>query len=699
MNTETWFEANNRYLAASLQWLRLRLLRLAPAELPVAEEPSPSQATAKSGWFHRRREAIPTVAARESDIEEQIRQAAAEREATAEMEPQPALILLAQRLDLSAFERDTLLLCAAMELDPGMAALCARAQGNPARNYPTFGLALSAFDDAGWDALSAHRPLRYARLVEINQPGATPLTASPLRADERIVNFLKALNVFDDRLATLFNPVDAGGMLALAGSQQDVVETILQHLRQAAGESLLPVVQLVGADIGSKLAVARQVCEVLNRRLYRIGAEDLPSQVAEIETLARLWQRESLLLPVALYVEAEAVDGGPAEAATALQRFLSREAGLIFLSVRETPLRLNCPQVPVDVNKPTAAEQCEAWVTVLSDYTTGPEINQTAHRLAGQFNLNLGDIQTVASLALQMPAETGTLHEKLWDSCCDLTRPRLDVLAQRLEPKATWDDLVLPAEPMNLLRQIAGQVRERHKVYDEWGFALKMNRGFGISALFTGESGTGKTMAAEVIANGLRLNLYRIDLSAVVSKYIGETEKNLRKLFDAAEQGGAILFFDEADALFGKRSEVKDSHDRYANIEINYLLQRMEAFSGLAILATNMKSALDPAFMRRLRFIVNFQFPGVKERTLIWQKALPPQTPKEALDYDRLARLNVTGGNIHSIALNAAFLAARADTPVTMPLMLEAARSELRKLDKPVNEAEFRLIQAVEAKA
>ena len=698
MNTETWFDANNRYLAASLQWLRLRLLRLAPAEPPVAEGPSPPQATAKSGWFRHRREAIPAAAARESDIEEQIRQAAADREAAAEMEPQPALILLAQRLDLSAFERDTLLLCAAMELDPGMAALCARSQGNPARNYPTFGLALSVFDDTGWDALSAHRPLRYARLVEINQPGATPLTASPLRADERIVNFLKGLNVLDDRLATLFNPVDAAGMLALAGSQQDVVETILQHLRQAAGESVLPVVQLVGADAGSKLAVARQVCEVLNRRLYRIGAEDLPSQVAEIETLARLWQRESLLLPVALYVDAEAVDGGPAEAATALQRFLSREAGLIFLSVRETPLRLNCPQVPVDVNKPTAAEQCEAWVTVLSDYTMGPEINQTAHRLAGQFNLNLGDIQTVASLALQMPAETGTLHEKLWDSCCDLTRPRLDVLAQRLEPKATWDDLVLPAEPMNLLRQIAGQVRERHKVYDEWGFALKMNRGFGISALFTGESGTGKTMAAEVIANGLRLNLYRIDLSAVVSKYIGETEKNLRKLFDAAEQGGVILFFDEADALFGKRSEVKDSHDRYANIEINYLLQRMEAFSGLAILATNMKSALDPAFMRRLRFIVNFQFPGVKERTLIWQKALPPQTPKEALDYDRLARLNVTGGNIHSIALNAAFLAARADTPVTMPLMLEAARSEFRKLDKPVNEAEFRMMKAVECK-
>ena len=197
-------------------------------------------------------------------------------------------------------------------------------------------------------------------------------------------------------------------------------------------------------------------------------------------------------------------------------------------------------------------------------------------------------------------------------------------------------------------------------------------------------------MAAEVIANELRLALYRIDLSAVVSKYIGETEKNLRKVFDAAEGGGAILFFDEADALFGKRSEVKDSHDRYANIEINYLLQRMEAFSGLAILATNMKSALDSAFMRRLRFIVHFQFPGPAERKLIWEKGLPQDVPTADIDYARLARFNLSGGTIHGIALNAAFAASSRATPVTTALILSATRSELRKLEKPINDAEFR---------
>jgi SpoVK/Ycf46/Vps4 family AAA+-type ATPase len=260
----------------------------------------------------------------------------------------------------------------------------------------------------------------------------------------------------------------------------------------------------------------------------------------------------------------------------------------------------------------------------------------------------------------------------------------------------TWDDLVLPAEEMNRLKEIAAQVKHRNQVYCEWGFERKMNRGFSISALFSGDSGVGKTMAAEVIANELRLNLYRIDLSAVVNKYIGETEKNLRRLFDAAEDGGAILFFDEADALFGKRSEVKDSHDRYANIEINYLLQRIESYRGLAILATNMKSALDTAFMRRLRFVVNFPFPDVADRRVLWRKVFPqrngqdaPHTPLAELDYDRLARLSLTGGNIHNIALNAAFLAAHTGTSVTMPLIFEAVRAEFRKLDRAVNEADF----------
>jgi SpoVK/Ycf46/Vps4 family AAA+-type ATPase len=240
-----------------------------------------------------------------------------------------------------------------------------------------------------------------------------------------------------------------------------------------------------------------------------------------------------------------------------------------------------------------------------------------------------------------------------------------------------------------MLKEIVAQVRTRATVYVEWGFAERMGRGLGLAALFSGDSGTGKTYAAEAMASALRLPLYRIDLSQVVNKYIGETEKNLQRLFDTMEGAGAILFFDEADALFGKRSEVRDSHDRYANIEVNYLLQRMENYSGVAILATNMKGALDPAFIRRLRFIVPFNFPSPAERELLWEKAIPADTPVGEIDRARLARLSLTGASIRNVALNAAFLAADAGKPLDTGLLLRAARSEFRKMDRPINEAEF----------
>jgi SpoVK/Ycf46/Vps4 family AAA+-type ATPase len=227
-------------------------------------------------------------------------------------------------------------------------------------------------------------------------------------------------------------------------------------------------------------------------------------------------------------------------------------------------------------------------------------------------------------------------------------------------------------------------------VNGEWGFAARYTRGLGLSALFAGPSGTGKTMAAGVLGRELDRDLYQIDLATVVSKYIGETEKHLRKIFDTAERSGAILLFDEADALFGKRSQVKDSHDRYANLEISYLLQRMESYRGIAILTTNMQNALDPAFQRRLRFVVQFPFPDAPSRESIWRRVFPASAPIAELDYERLAQLNVTGGSIRNIALLSAFLAADAGTPIAMSHILEAARTEYAKLDKPLAAAETR---------
>ena len=270
----------------------------------------------------------------------------------------------------------------------------------------------------------------------------------------------------------------------------------------------------------------------------------------------------------------------------------------------------------------------------------------------------------------------------------------MDDLARRVEGRAEWKDLILPPAQLRTLRAMAAQVRHRATVYESWGFgARSMGRGLGISALFSGPSGAGKTMAGEVLGAELELDVYRIDLSAIVSKWIGETEKNLRRVFDAAEEGCAILQFDEADALFGKRSEVKDSHDRHANIEVSYLLQRLEEYRGLSILTTNLKNNIDPAFLRRIRFIVDFGFPEAAERAEIWKGIFPKETPVGELDFDRLGQLNLAGGSIRNVAVAAAFLAAEggAKRPqVEMDHILAAARTEYEKTGRPLTAAELR---------
>ena len=706
-----WLETNERALANALAELRARLQRLIeghadprpPPPPPVpARKPTPEKSLL-SRLFRdtpQARDPAPaypapaagTDAATDTETATTTEPAALRAEADARTAAhRPALELLAERLGLSPFERDTLLLCAAMELDTRIAGLCARAQQDASRPYPNFALAMSLFDHPSWDALSPERPLRFWRLIEINQPGAQPLISSALRIDERIVNFIKGLNDPDDRLTPLLTPLPRAQAASLPPSQRAVAEMLAGRLQASPRGEGLPMVQLLGSDAASKQTIAQAVAESLGLQTHRIGAEMLPSAVAEQEHLIRLWQRECLLLPLALYFDAG--DGDIESARGGSQRFLARVGGLVFVDTRE-PLN-NANAISVDVAKPTVDEQRTVWRSALGD-----DAGDQPDLLAGHFDFGAGKVRQVAEAALNLSRSGAQpLADALWQGALARARPALDRLAQRIEPVAGWDDIQLPAQETELLRLIADQVALRTTVYDDWGFRARMNRGLGISALFAGESGTGKTMAAEVLARELGLLLYRIDLSAVVSKYIGETEKNLRRLFDAAEDGGAILFFDEADALFGRRSEVKDSHDRYANIEINYLLQRMESYRGLAILATNMKSALDTAFVRRLRFIVNFPFPGAPERRAMWARAFPAKTQVGVLDVDRLARLALSGGSIQNIAINAAFMAARNRSTVTMPLVLEAARAEYRKLEKPVNEADFRWLGAAASPA
>jgi hypothetical protein len=626
-----WSEANQRYLTAALNAVRDVLER---------GQPCP-------------REDVSSLEPRG--------QGCPRSEPAQEISPPPALETLCKLFELSNFERAILLLCAGIELDSKFAALCAKANGDPRRDYPTFSLALGALPEPHWSALTPAAPLRRWRLIEM-LPGQN-LTSSPLKIDERVLHYLAGLNQFDERLANLFEPLFAVG--DLVDSHRAVAEKIAAVMRKGHP---LPAIQLCGNDPAAKRVVATAGCAAVRLRLHAIAGQNLPADSRELDSLIRLWEREAALGASALLIECDETENNSAAA-----RFIERTGGVLFVSSRERRRTRDRTFVSFDIGKPTSGEQRALWKMA--------GVNGQMELLAAHFDLSAANIRAAS-------AQAGS-PEDLWDACRSQARSRLDDLAQRIETCASWNELVLPAPQLNMLREISAHVRLRVQVYEAWGFAQKCARGLGISALFAGASGTGKTLAAEVLANELRLDLYKIDLSQVVSKYIGETEKNLRRVFDAAEEGGAVLLFDEADALFGKRSEVKDSHDRYANIEVSYLLQRMESYRGLAILTTNMKDALDPAFLRRIRFVVQFPFPDAAERIEIWRRMFPAQTPVDGLDVARLAKLHVAGGNIRNIALNAAFLAAAANEPVRMGHLLRATRAECVKIEKPLTNAEI----------
>ncbi len=598
----------------------------------------------------------------------------------------PALVALSQTLRLSSFERRILLLCAGVELDSSLAALCARLEAGAPHPWPTFSLALSLFPDAHWSALSPAAPLRYWRLIQADREPS--LTTCPLRIDERILHYLAGVDYADERLWGTLRSWRAEAELP---ASHQALAAAIAHACSSPAATHAAVIELSGGEKQSKRDVAALACGQLSLGLYVVSVPSVPGNLSELEALARLWGREALLARAALLVELDETES-PETARASLLKALVEQTGIMIISAPtrrdyDFPTRLS-----LEVKRPTQSEQRELWAGTVADAQAAPVWLDS---LAGQFNLDPARIRAAAAEALMNTngGKTGPgpedLHGALWNACRNQARFRLDDLAMRIEPAATWDDLVLPRPQLGVLRNIAVHLRQRVRVYGAWGFASKSKRGLGISALFVGESGTGKTLAAEVLADDLRLDLYRIDLSQVVSKFIGETEKNLRRVFDAAEDGGAILLFDEADALFGKRSEVKDSHDRYANIEISYLLQRMEAYRGLAILTTNMKSGLDPAFLRRLRFVVHFPFPDAGFRAEIWRRVFPDMTPTENLDFAKLARLNVTGGNIRNIAMNAAFLAAEGGTAVRMSHLLDATRIEYAKLEKPLMDSEI----------
>ena len=602
---------------------------------------------------------------------------------------QPALNTLTNLFNLSSFEKKILLVCAGQELDKQFSGVISTLLSNTSRESPSLSMLLAAFSDAHWSAITPEGPLRYWHFIELNKSNV--LTNATCSIDEQILHYLTGIDYLDHRLKDLVKIIHSEGNLVL--SHQKLSDILAEHVSRFMNAGNYPLVQLCGGSIEDSMSIVAEAFAGYKLSAYQLPVHLLPTNFQELSNLILLWNRVALLNRYVLYLDGSQLESIDQTLRSLVNHLIENIQGIVILGSDKRISGIKRGLLTIDVQKPLPEEQEILWKQQLG--SVAETMNKELGEIVTQFNLDTHTIKKVATQAALTRSSNGTsalngskIKEEVWRACCNHTRPNLERLAQRIEPFATWDDLVLPEMQNTILKEIGVHVQHRQKVYYDWGFASKSKRGLGISALFTGESGTGKTMASEVLANELQLDLYRIDLSQVVNKYIGETEKNLKRIFDAAEESGAILLFDEADALFGKRSEVKDSHDRYSNIEVSYLLQKMEAYRGLAILTTNMKNALDKAFLRRIRFVVHFPFPDADMRTKIWKRVFPIQTPTNNLNVDKLSSLHIAGGTIKNIALNASFAAAGNNQSVSMADIQNAARNEYIKLEKQMSSSE-----------
>lgn len=610
---------------------------------------------------------------------------------------------LADTFGWDRFDRDTFLICAAPSLDLKYERLYGYLQDDVTRKRPTVNLILDLLCPPGAERFarlghfSAQAPLFQGRFLEKAQEasGKVPLLSQPLQVDESVVSWL--LGQYQPRPE--FAPFTC--------LDEAVPESLLEAATQMELEQLAapsPLVVLVGADRLGQEAAARLLAQRRGLPLLTLdlqaAAEQDRSNLGEIFRLAL---RDAQIVPAGLFVQgwdawnAEPLVNESRGAESALQEACAAK-GMVILASRsawnpggfDRKRSLAWFEFPL----PEYPQRLKLWRHYLAQVGLGQEGSLDLAALAGQFQLSSAQIRDAVAAARDHCLQAGIAlgNAELFEAARAFSNPRLASLARKITPRYSWEDIILPADQLQLLHEIVETVRGRPQVLDEWGVGRKLASSRGVTVLFAGAPGTGKTMAAEVMAGELGLDLYKIDLSTVISKYIGETEKNLERIFNEAEASNAILFFDEADALFGKRSEVRDSHDRYANVEISYLLQRMEAYNGITILATNLRSNLDEAFTRRLQFAVDFPFPEEADRLRIWKTLFPPEVPRESeIDLPLLARrFKLAGGNIRNILVTAAYLAASDGGTVTMAHLLHGTRRELQKMGRLVGEGDLR---------
>ncbi len=627
-----------------------------------------------------------------------------------------ALPQLAHLFGLSHFELQTVIICLAPELQRKYDKLYAYLQDDITRKKPSVDLVLDLLCETHadrWKArtfFSGHAALFRFGIIQMTDDPQSPSGSSDLgrflKLDPRILNYLLGNSSIDGRLVGLVElsrPLPTMDDLWVDGAIKTALIHLTQrHFSEPKADRKRLVLYFHGPYGVGKRALALGICGQLNCPMLCLDIEMLLAQESDLETLLRLAFREGVLLGAALYLDNVDVllkEDAPAKASLKKLTKVIAEYGWLTFLAGEKPwsskggfehaafqaIELPVPDVPL---------REAAWKKGLESLTPGADITW-AGPLAIQFRLTPGQVwDAVEFVANQRAMRNGQQEITLADlyaACRNQSNQKLGELAIRMKPHYGWGDIVLPQDKLAQLKEICSQVKHRYRVFGEWGFGRKLSHGTGLSVLFSGPPGTGKTMAAEVIGRELQLELYKVDLSGVVSKYIGETEKNLAKIFHEAETSNAILFFDEADALFGKRTEVSDAHDRYANIETSYLLQKMEEYEGVVILATNLRENMDEAFTRRIRFIVEFPFPDETSRLKIWRTHFPKEAPlSDGIDYEFLSKqFQIAGGNIKNIVLNAAFLAAENGGIIGMEQILRGTQREFEKIGKLWNEKSY----------
>jgi ATPase family associated with various cellular activities (AAA) len=612
---------------------------------------------------------------------------------------------LGQFFGLSSWELQAIVICLAPELRRRYDRLYAYLQDDITRKRPSVDLVLDLLCDSEIERWQAQRLLaegssliRAGLLETLDDPyspsGSTGL-ARFLRLDPQIRGFVLGDNRVDPRLGTRARiepvPDPATEPHLDPAVIRAVAELIKSHLSPGQDQRRPLVVHLSGPTGSGKRELAVRACSQLPIPVLSADVAGLAQAPAPAE-LVRLVFRDGLLLQSAVYLRHAELLAGPGggELRAALDSAIADFGWLVFLggdSAEMAEAGLGGALVAsVELPTPDVLVRMAVWQQHLARRDLGPP--DWAEPLAARFQLTPGRIRAAADMAdadrMMRPSGASLTLEDLMAACRRQSRHRLGELAVKIEQARGWDDLVLPDAAVDQLHELCNQIRFQHQVHDTWGFRRALGQGSGVTALFSGPPGTGKTMAAEVIAGDAGLDLYAVDLSTVVSKYIGETEKNLARIFREAQASNAILLFDEADALFGKRTQVTDAHDRYANIETSYLLQRLDAYTGTVILATNMRQNLDDAFTRRLRFLVDFTFPDEAHRLRIWRALVPPQAPLSPdVDFAALAReFPLAGGNIKNVVLNAAFLAAADDGTIGLRHLLHGTRREFDKVGK-----------------